>query len=325
MVKIHKRVQICLLAMSALIMVLQGCTPPAPGFYKDGLIPQDKRNDFHDLNKQLFKAILSGHEKEVDLMLSAELLASNYNADKVAYYLKSQNYSLLNEYYVVHKYQGRQHMNVDPQYNLDYIAVTEEMYMAFFLPKGGDDQYMISVVYSKYKYGWRVTSIGLEQYTINGKTAPQLYQQATAEYNQGYYTDALNTMDLATKCTSPSLYWQYSNEKKISDFYVKTIETSTAKCRFPIIVNTIPTAPQIIRVVNQSIPEGTFPAVYYQSKISLNDTAALRKENAALNKAIEHFIPGITKNKKYLLYSAFNELPTPAKYVKSYDVTYRLR
>jgi len=184
---------------------------------------------------------------------------------------------------------------------------------------------MISVVYSKYKYGWRVTSIGLEQYTINGQTAPQLYQQAKAEYNQGYYTDALNTMDLATKCTSPSMYWQYSNEKEISDFYVKTIETSTAKCHFPIAVNAIPTTPLIIRVVNQSIPSGTYPAVYYQSNINLKDTAALGKENIALRKVIERFIPGITKNKKYLLYSAFNELPTPVKYVKSYDVTDRLQ
>lgn len=325
MVKLYKRVQICLPVILGLIIVLQSCAPPAPGFYKDSGIPQGRRDDFHDLNKQLFKAILSGHEKEVDLMLSAELLASNYNADKVAYYLKSQDYSLLDEYYIVHKYQGRQHMNVDPRYNLDYIAVTEEMYMAFFLPKSGDDQYMISVVYSKYKYGWRVTQIGLEQYTINGKTAPQLYQQAKAEYSQGYYTDALNTMDLATKCTSPTPYWQYSNEKEMSDFYVKAIETSTAKSHFPIVVNTIPTAPQIIRVINQSIPEGTFPAVYYQSKINLNDTSALRKENIALRKEIEHFIPGITKNKKCLLYSAFNELPNPAKYVKSFDVTDRLQ
>jgi len=325
MVKIHKRVQICLLAMSALIMVLQGCTPPAPGFYKDGLIPQDKRNDFHDLNKQLFKAILSGHEKEVDLMLSAELLASNYNADKIAYWLKSAKYNMLHEYYIVHKHNSGQYFKADKGYHLNYISVAREMYIAFFLPEGGDDQYMISVAYSKYDYGWRVTSVDLEQYTINGKTALQLYQQAKADYEKGYYIDAVNTMELATKCIKPSPYWQYSNESAMSNFYVKAIETTNNRYHFPMVVNTMPTAPQIIRIINQNIPEGTYPAVYYQSNINLKDTTALKKENIVLSKAIERFIPGITKNKKYILYSAFNELPTPAKYVKSYDVTYRLR
>ncbi|OCX51639.1 hypothetical protein BEL04_16595 [Mucilaginibacter sp. PPCGB 2223] len=312
------------IAFCSLAIAFEACMPPAPGFWKNDKISSGKRDDFHDLNKQLFKAILSGHEKEVDLLLSAELLASNYNADKAAYYLKSQEYSLRDEYYIVHKYRGHQHLKADAQYNLDYAVDTEEMYAAFFLPKGGADQQMITVVYGKYKYGWRVSQIEIDPYTINGKTAPQLYLQARADYNKGYFINAVTTMELAVKCLRPAEMWQWVDEDEISKFYTTAMDGANGHCHFPIKVNEVPTTPVIFRVFNQNIAEGTYPAIYYRSKINLKDTAALRKENTALRKTIGHIFPGITQNNKYLLYSAFNELPTAAKYVKSYDVTDRL-
>jgi hypothetical protein len=309
----------------ALILLLQACTPPAPGFWKNDKISSGKRDDFHDLNKQLFAAVLSGHEKEVDLLLSAGLLASNYNADKAAYYLKSAEYSLRDEYYIVNKDKSHQHLKADAQYYLDYTSEAKEMYMAFFLPKGGTDQQMITVLYSKYSYGWRVSQIEIEPYTINGKTAPQLYQQAKADYDKGYFINAVTTMELAVKCLKPAEMWEWTTEDTISKFYTKTMDAANEHYHFPITVDGVPTRPGIFRVLNQNIAEGTYLAIYYRSKIDLKDTAALRKENNAVKKVIGHVFPGITQNNKYLLYSAFNELPAGGKYVKSYDATDKLQ
>lgn len=313
------------IALFVLIISFQACAPPAPGFWKNDKIPEGKRGDFHDLTKQLFTAVLSGHEKEVDLLLSAELLASNYNADKVAYYLKSEQYSLHDEYYIVNKDKSHQLLKADPQYYLDYTSEAKEMYVAFFLPKSGTDQQMITVIYGKYSYGWRVSQIEVAPYTINGKTALQLYQQAKTDYDKGYFINAVTTMELAVKCLRPAEMWQWTKEDTISKFYTKTMDAANEHYHFPVTADAVPTGPSIFRVLNQNIAEGTYPAIYYRSKIDLKDTAALRKENNAVKRVIEHVFPGITQNNKYLLYSAFNELPTGGRYVKSYDVTDKLQ
>ncbi|WP_448700171.1 hypothetical protein ACFGVR_23580 [Mucilaginibacter sp. AW1-3] len=325
MIKVYQLLPGYLLALLILVIALPGCTLPDPGIYKNNQIPKGKQDDFHDLNTQLFQAVESGHEKEVDLLLSADLLAANYNADKIAYRLKSAKYKMVDEYYVVHKHNGSQTFKTGKAYYLNYTSVAREMYIAFYLPDEGDERYMITVVYARYKYGWRVASLAQAQYCINGKTAPDLYRQAKADYNQGYFASAVNNLELAEKCIRPSEVWQYPNETDINDLYSKAIETANETYHFPIVVKAVSTSPRIFRVINQSIPEGTYPAIYYQSAINLKDTVALRKENTAIKNVIEHVLPGITKNKRYILYSAFNEMPSPVKYVKSYDVTDRLQ
>jgi len=65
--------------------------------------------------------------------------------------------------------------------------------------------------------------------------------------------------------------------------------------------------------------------IYYQSSINLNDTAAIKKENAAIKRVIGKLIPGIDKDNDYLLYTAFNKLPNSKESVERYEIDDKLR
>ena len=110
----------------------------------------------------------------------------------------------------------------------------------------------------------------------------------------------------------------------MSDFYGTIMNEGNAKYQYPIVIENVPTKPMIFRIFSQDMNDGSYPMVYYVSHIKLADTGALRKENNELKKVIGKLIPGIDKDKKYVLYSAFNQLPSPGRYAQSFDVTDKL-
>ena len=183
---------------------------------------------------------------------------------------------------------------------------------------------MITVTCAKFNYGWRIAALDVDQYSLDGETAPQMYQRALSDSAKGYLVNVVNTMELASRCLRPSPFWKYHDEDNMSTFYSKAIQNANAAYKFPIVVTAVPSQPRIFRISNQNIAEGDFPSVYYLSKIKLSDTSAIKKENLQLRKVIERVLPGLSKEKKYVLYSAFNDMPQSNRYVKSVDITDRL-
>ena len=66
------------------------------------------------------------------------------------------------------------------------------------------------------------------------------------------------------------------------------------------------------------IKEGFFPMVHYTTSINLKDTTALKIENEKVKNEIGQIFTGIDKDKKFVFYQAFNELPDGKKLVEHY-------
>jgi hypothetical protein len=65
--------------------------------------------------------------------------------------------------------------------------------------------------------------------------------------------------------------------------------------------------------------------IHYLTTIPLKDTVALKKENAQIRKIIGKIMPGIDKDKKYVLYSAFKEKPVSTREVDRFEMTDKLQ
>jgi len=65
--------------------------------------------------------------------------------------------------------------------------------------------------------------------------------------------------------------------------------------------------------------------IEYYSSISLGDTATLRLENDKINQEIGKVFKGIDKDKKFLFYKAYNELPNGKTPVKTYGFVKELQ
>jgi len=321
-----------LFGLLALLIVLQSCDPGKPGYWKNEQINAGKRADFHQLNEAVFKDLKANDPKHLQSMMSKEMIddpSNNRVIELISNRLNSNVYSLYDEYYVVNKWRSRDTIvntsHAINSYNLHYHGAAREMYITYYLPKTGDNKFMITVIYSKYDYGWKLSKLDLEQYTVNGKTAPELFERAKKMEAKSYFSDAATTMVLAHDCLAPSDIWQYPDDSLITGFYIKALQKANSQFKFPLIVSQVPTHPRIYRIANQSMDAGTYPMIYYLTSIKLKDTAAVKKENEAIKKVIGQVIPGIDKDKKYLLYGAFNERTTGLRTVDRYEVVDKLK
>ncbi|RKR85204.1 hypothetical protein BDD43_5466 [Mucilaginibacter gracilis] len=319
------------LAILLMAAALQGCGPGQPGVYKNEAIKSSKRDEFHKLNNQLLDAIKANKVYAVEDLLSKELLANDeYKRTVELANVQSQlgNYLLLDEYYIVSDKPSDKHKldtkaTDGTRYKLYCATATEEMYIAFMAPKNQADKYMLTVVYCKYNYGWRINNLELQPYTIMGKTAPELYKIALKNYNKGYNIDAFTYLQLADKCAEPSRLWQYEDDSEITAFRGKLMDFLN-KFHYPLVISGVPTNPKIFEITHQTTGEGVFPAIHYISSINVRDTTALKRENENIIKVIGKMFNGIDKDKKYIFFSAYNQMPTSKASVASFDMTANL-
>ncbi|WP_184544258.1 hypothetical protein [Mucilaginibacter sp. FT3.2] len=320
-------------ALLLIIFVLQSCgAPSAPGIYKNEKISSSDQSRFHDLNDKLFNVLKTNDEAQLESIMSQDfILVSNKKrqVELVSNRFKEGTYSLLEEYYVVNRFiHGDTIKSALPdgsKYSIFCPGGVKEMYIACFIPKNIPNQYMITAVYCKFDYGWKLNQLEANAYAKNGKNAPELFKAAEASYGKGYLVNALNTGASAINCTRPSSIWKYDDETAMSEFYSKVLNQVSAKYRVPLAIKGAPVHLEIIRIFNQTTPDGDFPMIYYLTNIKLSDTTAVKKENEQIQKVIDKTIPGLDQENKYVLYSAFNEWPTGVKTVDHFDMKQKLK
>jgi hypothetical protein len=325
--KLYSRLFILLL-----VFILQSCSNNLPGVCKNDKIDAGKKSNFQDLTNEAFGYLKINGFKRLKLMMSKEMNQNSYTervVDRISNHLNDSKYSLFDEYYIVNKYRDadtvKSEGNNINSYRLFYQNPEREMYVAFFLPKNGENKYMISLVFSKFDYGWKISELDVEPYTINGKTGPELFKMAKEAYSKNYLIDAVNLAALANTCMKPVDILQYPDEDELHTFYGQIVNEANDKYKFPFTLTDVSTKPRIIRIFNQTDKKGSFPMIQYLTAINLNDTAAIKNENLQIKKVIGRVMPGVDKDKKYVLYAAFNEKPSSLKEVDRFEMTDKLQ
>jgi hypothetical protein len=317
-----------LLAVVCLVFSLQACSPPKPGVYKDDQISSGQRSDLHDLNKSALNYIKANSLKELQLMMSKEMLGNSGNehlVELMSNRLTDNPYDIVEEYYVVGKHKAKDSLAASGtdvnRHVLKLDTSANETYYVFLAPKKSDNKYMISLVFAKLSYGWKITQMDLAEYTINGKTAPELAQLARQEYDKKYLVNAVNNMSLAVKCSNPSVLWAYPDLNANGEFYSKVLDEANKKYRYPMTLEQLPTRPMVLSISMQRNDTWTAPEIWYMTHISIKDTNEVKKENLQIRKLLSKMLPGIDKDNKYVLYDAFNEFPTASKSVDRFEMT----
>lgn len=324
-----------LVKLSGLLFIsvaLISCKPHEPGTWKNEKIDAGTKEDFHKLNDQVLEGLKANDRLKMDGLMSRELIQDAARLRLIelcSNHLKDGSYTLLDEYYIVNKDRGDKTLQSVNEginnYSLKYNAETREMYIAFFIPKDIPNKYIISAIYCKYDYGWKISHLEVSPYTFNGKTAPELFDFAKDMYAKKYLLDALNASQSAQACIEPCDGWKYPDESDIHEFEAKVINELNKKYVYPFTLNQVPTHPRIFSISTQKTAEGVYPMVCYMSTVKLKNIKGLQKENDNIKKVIGNLVPGIDKNKKYVYYDAFNEWPKFDRSVDRFEMIDKLK
>lgn len=322
-----------LLSGFLLAAALQSCVKQS-GSWRNDQIPGGIRDDFHKLNEQLLHDLKSNNTDDISNLESKDMLDDRSNLRRIEIVgntAKTADYELYDEFYVINRHRTSDTVeNASAginSYRLIYNGIEHEMYFALFLPKDKNlpNQEMITAMYAKYNYGWKLASLNSNTYKINGKTAPELYTVARQRFDKTQYADARLAAELSLQCNAPNDYWQYTHDADAGKIFQKAAEATATHYRFPLTIDDVASQPKIFRIGNQKNSHGWFPVVYYTTKVSIADTNAVKAENMQIRKVINKLLPGIDADKDYMFYSACSKLPLGAGRVDHFDMTVKLR
>jgi hypothetical protein len=291
-------------------------------------IESKSRNEINLLDHQIISSFYENNPAKLIALYSERL--GKKAADKtqglvnfIHSVIKTNKYSILDEYLTFNTTIGSKSVvfkgvSEDNDYKVNYDVYSKETYISLMVYSGGNRQWLITAIYGKYAGNWKMDVILISQYKVLNKNAVDLYKQAKIDYQRGDLIGAANNMLLSKEVQDPAGdVFIYFKEPEIESFRYK-IDADLKKIKFPIIVSDVPTLPEIFKVEPVVINEGIFPMVKYQSKINLEDTVALKKENDQVQTVIGKIFPGIEKNKKYVFFKAYNQTPDGDVPVKNY-------
>jgi len=300
------------LYVSLILCSLQACTL-VPGVRKNEDIKASKRDKFHELNTGVLNKLKSGDKGGLRPLLSDDEAKKDITklVDSISQKLREGDYALMDEYYVINKYADSDTIKYTGgevnRYGLKYPYVTFEEYFAYFLPKQGDNKYMIGLIYGNFKEGWRLIDISMAPYSIDGKTGPEHYQIARDNYSKMYPIGAAVEAAKAEECMKPAPYWEYPDKADAQSFF-KRSRDFMSYVRLPFIVP-VSTGPMVVALGDKYTPDGAYPLVTYLTHFDINNPDRVRKENEAVNKTVCMLFRGLSKHYDYIYYSAYNQMP----------------
>jgi hypothetical protein len=321
----HRPCQIKLAIFIIMFVIFQSCTL-VPGVRKNDEIKSGKREEFHQLNADVLKRLKTDDAAGLKKLSSKDEAKQNITklVDSISKQLSANNYQLLDEYYVINKYADSDTIIATGptvnRYGLKYPYVTFEEYFAYFLPEKSDNKFMLGLIYGKYKDGWKIINLSLAPYTIDGKTGPELYQQARDDYEKTNFPGAAQEAAKAMRCIKPAPYWQYPDLEDAGRFNTKA-QGYIKYYQFPFVLFMVPTGPMLVAIGDKETTDGVYPMVTYMTHFDIKNTAAVKQENQEVNKQISRMLPGLAKHYDRIYYSAYNQMPTGKTDPPHFDMT----
>ncbi len=318
-----------LILLSLVIFGLQSCNVGTSETWKDENIDASLKREIETLDNKVIEAIASNNTMLLKKIMSEKLLEKSGKnigqlIEQVGRVISSKNFNILNQYHVKNSTTGIGNtvlsgISKENDYIIHYQALNKEIFISIIIPENRLDEFIITNIYGKYPDGWKLNILQFGQYRINGQTAPELYSKAKGEYEKGYLVDAANDIFLSSRVANPAnKFWQYQKEDEIKKFYNKVLTEIKSEYSFPLTLEKINTKPQIMNIFPFGMQEGYFPMVEYLTNINLKDTVKTKIENDQIHQSIGKVFKGLDKDKKYIFYKAYNEIPNGKTPVPAY-------
>jgi hypothetical protein len=297
---------------------LGGCTA-STGNWNDH-IDSDSRTQIKAMNERVIEAIHKNNSQKLITLFSNELKAESGTEipdflNKIHSSFESENYTLLDEYMTTNSAVGTtatvlKGVSGESVYKINYPVITKETYISLIIIDGIINKVLLTCMYGKYGEEWKVNVLRVGDYSYFDKNAVDFYKQAKSNYENGHLIDAATDITMVQQTAVPAEnFFQYQKEDEMKAFAKNVFKEANEKYPMPMKVEAIKTIPQIYNIMPKPMNEGVFPMVSYISKINLKDTVLLKAENEELKKVIGTLFPGIDKNKKYVFFQAYNDIP----------------
>ncbi len=287
------------------------------------------RSQIKLLDDKVIESFYEGNGQKLTSMFSDRLksIAGNKIDDLIKMIhpvVTTKEYSLLDEYLTKSPTVGGttsvfKGVSGDEDYKVNFEIMVKQTYVSLIIYKTPLKDLLFTCIYGKYDDGWKINILRAGVYKILDKSAFDFFKKAKKIYESGNLIDAWNNLCMAKQTAVPAEnYFVYFKLPEMESFGNKVDAEMRDKFPIPMTIREVKTLPQILNEEQVIINEGMFPSVSYLTKIDLKDVKSLTAENEEIKKRIGLIFPGIDKNKKYVFFKAFNEIPNGKTPVEHY-------
>lgn len=319
-----------------IIFALQSCNLGTSGTWKNENIEASLKSEIKVLNDKIVEAVTTNNSGLFKDLMSEKLKEKNGGKidkfiEQFSKVIKNKEYKILDEYHVKNSTTGFGNTVIsgaggDNDYVIHYQAMNKEMFISLIISMNGMDEFLFTNIYGKYPDGWKLNIFQIGQYTVNNKTATELFRKAQSEYEKGYLVNAANNMFLSSQVSKPANnFWKYQKENEMKGFYETLMNEIKNNYQFPMTISEIDSKPQIFNIFPLGMEDGYFPMVEYLTNLDLKDTVATKIENNKIHKNIGNVFKGLDKDKKYIFYKAYSEIPNGKTSVPAYGFVKKLK
>ncbi len=107
--------------------------------------------------------------------------------------------------------------------------------------------------------------------------------------------------------------------------FEKVMTEINSKYKFPMTLDAIDSKPQILSIYPLGMAEGYFPMIEYLTNLDLKDTVQTKAEYENIHLEIVKSFKGIDKDKDYIFYKAFSQMPDGKTQVPTYGFIKELK
>jgi hypothetical protein len=302
------------------VLLLTSCGGVSTGTYHNAAIDKGTQAQVTALHDQVVKALQQNKTHVVEGMLSEELKgdhdAIHAFVERTSELLVNSKSQITDAYHVVNR-GGNESVSILSDdsaalgaFQIRYQAQTPETYVILSTPNIQGDAYRMFMVFGKYEEQWKLDILNMGRFTVAGKTAVDYYQIAQQQEEKGHLTNAINAMVIASSIASPAApYWQYRIDDEMTAYNESLMQKALDVYPMPMTITTIPTSPELFKLMPQRVEDNICTMVKYRSSINISDTVALAAENALLHDLMPGTFKGIDKEVPYIFYRVYNEAP----------------
>lgn len=309
-----------LLLIFVVNIILSGCASSVGTGNWNEQIDAESRSEIKILNDKIVEALNENNPEKLQIIFSDELKIKTKNdlanfVNTVHSSFESKKYTLLDEYLGNDSSIGTtgialKGISKENDYSIHYPITTNETYISLIINDNISNKILLTCIYGKYGNDWKLNVLRIGDYSFFNKTAIDFYNEGKLNYEKGNIIDATNDILMMQQTYQPSdNFFKYQKLEEMKNYGQKLLVEANSKFALPKKIEEISSKPQIFSVGPKAMEEGIFPMVTYITNINLKNSSALKKENDEIKKVIINLFPGIEKEKKYVFFQAYNNIP----------------
>jgi hypothetical protein len=170
-------------------------------------------------------------------------------------------------------------------------------------------QYLIWLSFSEYEDGWKLNWLDAGDWGIEGMNGRAIMQKASGYVKSRQYLSAHVYVTIASRIIKPARRLQYPDENELLAIQEEITDSVNANLELPLrIMNRF-----VVFGIDKIVAiQGVSPLIHYVTNTPLESTP-LRKEADIILSQIVKLYPDVKKNFGYVVFKAYNEIPSGQK------------